>query len=389
MFRVRMKLVPALGSRRFAVSPMTTPPSERKYRVYKANEVFPTQPRHVTVEINNRDDKQSNVGSACRHSQTVALLETTNRVVTPTTPRKAYEHDYPGCVQSWGGTFPMFAIWKRGLLPFAELVDIFRASRGTPTMWLNRNLCLNGMVPYDVAMIKAFFSEIKNAKVAAQNEQPFVMQLFDAVNDPKQLEPLITHYQALGPDFPVMLYYSTSRAVYDPALWNPRRAAEFFKTMDRIAPTEYWGLKQPEGCLSAHQMRVLCSTVREANADKPLHVHTQGIHGLSELQAFSAAMGGASSIDAAVPFHSLAGQPFAPALREEFVRHGFKVNAWDTLALTDLLEQSKSVEGFYPVVVRASFRYTKKKERNEKRQRDRETGKQISRWTEMHNSERK
>jgi hypothetical protein len=127
--------------------------------------------------------------------------------------------------------------------------------------------------------------------------------------------------------------------------------------MESIAPSQYWGIKQPEGCLSAHQMQVLCSTVRAADPSKPLHVHTQGIHGLSELQAYAAAMGGATSIDASVPFFGLAGQPFAPSLREEFVRQGFRVNAWDDSALVELLDQSKQVESFYPIVSKPDRRY--------------------------------
>lgn len=333
------------------------PNSERAYKVYKANEVFPVQPNHVTVEINNRDDKQSNVGSAVAHQHTLELLARTNTVCTPTAPRQPYEHAFPGCVQSWGGTFPMFAIWKRGLLPFAELVDMFTVTKGVPTMWLDRNVCLNGMSPYDVPMMKAFFEEIKHAKLAAGNHQPFVMQIFDAVNDPKQLAPVISAYKELGPEFPVMLYYSTSRTLYDPAIMNPRRAMEFFKVMDRHAPTEYNGLKQPEGCLSALQMRVLCDTIRTAQPDKPLHVHTQGIHGFAELQAVAAALGGATSIDAAVPFHSLAGQPFAPAIRGELIRNGFKVNAWNMNALNDLIDASKQVEGYYSAVSQPDRRF--------------------------------
>jgi len=329
-----------------------------KLRIFSAQQVFPTEPKHVTVEINNRDDKQSNVGSAVEHCHTLELAELINQVVTPAEDaRKPFEHSYPGCVQTWGGTFPMFAIWKRGLLPFAELVDLFTATRGVPTMWLDRNICLNGMAPYDIPMMDAFFEQIRVAKVEANNKQPFVMQVFDAVNDPKQLEPVINAYKAKGPDFAVMLYYSTSRTLFDPALMNSQRAANFFKLMEEYAPTDYNGLKQPEGCLSAHQMEVLCAAVREAQPHKALHVHTQGIHGLSELQAIAAAKGGATSIDAAIPFHSLAGQPFAPALREELIRNGFRVNAWDLDKVDELIALSKRIESFYPQVSKPDRRY--------------------------------
>jgi hypothetical protein len=217
---------------------------------------------------------------------------------------------------------------------------------------------------------------------------------------------------------------------------NARRAAEFFKTMHAHAPSDYNGLKQPEGCLSAHQMQVrsvrqgeqgcgkegltntlnasqvLCSTVRSAFPDTPLHVHTQGIHGFSELQVRSnmhlvpwrkhkwlpmlharvctrhwvaprqsmplchstrwlanrlRLLCVKNSFAMVRPSNTLSApdtsqyfadwRPRAFYLCDWVWCAGFQVNAWDMGALDELLTASKEIEALYPQVVNPDRRY--------------------------------
>ncbi len=139
---------------------------------FDPTQIIPHEYGHVRVMSNTtRDAQQSNCSAemANEHRQEITKLID-----------DCYKHTegFPGYEQTWGGTIPMFDIWKRGVNPFDALRQQNAYLPNTPVSMLFRSTAINSMsnLPHDV--IDAF---IKHAAEAGMN----VFTNFDAHNDPR------------------------------------------------------------------------------------------------------------------------------------------------------------------------------------------------------------
>ena len=130
---------------------------------------------HVRI-LNNttRDAQQSNCSAEMADEHRQAITKLIDACYAPTS---AAGHR-PGYEQIWGGTVPMFDIWKRGVNPFDDLRQQCAYMPNTPSSMLFRSTAINAMsnLPHDV--IDAF---IKNSVEAGMD----VFTNFDAHNDPR------------------------------------------------------------------------------------------------------------------------------------------------------------------------------------------------------------
>lgn len=148
------KALRGLHTRNFASSSRDTK------RYWDPNKILPTALGDVRVISNTvRDAQQSNLSAemADVHRQQVA------RIINPV--YKAIKDQPPGYEQTWGGTVPMFDIWKRGVDPFDELRQMSKYLLDTPQSALIRSngLCAMGNQPREV--VDAFISHAYDAGV--------------------------------------------------------------------------------------------------------------------------------------------------------------------------------------------------------------------------------
>ena len=85
--------------------------------------ILPHEYGHVRV-LNNttRDAQQSNCSAEMAHEHRIQITKLIDDCYKPTT----VSGQMPGYEQIWGGTVPMFDIWKRGVSPFDSLREQVR-----------------------------------------------------------------------------------------------------------------------------------------------------------------------------------------------------------------------------------------------------------------------
>jgi pyruvate carboxylase len=130
-------------------------------RAYPARRFDPTQilpaERGAARIISNtaRDAQQSNLSAemADVHRQAIGRLinecyvpvGTSSAAATDGDAKPATAAPFLGYEQIWGGTIPMFDVWKRGVDPFAELREMVSQMRDTPASALIRANAINAM----------------------------------------------------------------------------------------------------------------------------------------------------------------------------------------------------------------------------------------------------
>jgi len=72
---------------------------------------------------------------------------------------------FPGYEQTWGGTVPMFDIWKRGVHPFEEMRQMAAVMPNTPASALIRSNGLNSMSNQPKDVVEAFIEQAYDAGV--------------------------------------------------------------------------------------------------------------------------------------------------------------------------------------------------------------------------------
>jgi len=296
-----------------------------------------------------RDGNQSNNSGATAAHHMLHMSKGMNNILKSGVQKAAEDKQTPlPFLQTTGGTVFMFDLWKRGVNPFDTLVEHFKATPDVPTSWLNRNVCLNGMEPYSRDVVREYFSLIKDAKREAGNTQPYIMQSFCAQNDLKNLSVTFEEWKELGDDFWLMPFFSFAKTPWDPCESNPERTAAWFREVKAMTGgAEMYGLKQPEGDMTATFAECQASAVRAAIGDEAqLHLHTQGNHGLGLPSLLGAVKGGVNSVDSSFVFGGRGGQEDSFALRYLLQSEGFDVNDWDEDGAIGMWEEN--IEKHYP-----------------------------------------
>jgi pyruvate carboxylase len=142
------------GAKPAAAAAATTTTSSRGPRKhFKPHEIYPHKPGHVRICNNTtRDAQQSNLSAEMAHVHRMEVAKLIDDCYAKT-------QGPPGVEQIYGGTVPMFDLWKRGVHPFDELREMTALLPNTATSMLVRSNSLTSMQsqPRDVvdAFIKA------------------------------------------------------------------------------------------------------------------------------------------------------------------------------------------------------------------------------------------
>jgi pyruvate/oxaloacetate carboxyltransferase len=293
-----------------------------------------------------RDGNQSNNAASTAPLHMMQLSVQLNELLAPGV-KAAKESGGPmPFLQTTGGTIFMFDLWKRGVNPFTTIKEHFEVTKDVPTSWLNRNICLNGMEPYSRDVVREHFRLIKEAKIAAGNTQPYIMQSFCAQNDLKNLAVTFEEWKALGDDFHCMPFFSFAKTAWDPCDFNPERTGAWFREVASSGLADLYGLKQPEGDMTLTYARCHAQAARSEVGDKQLHLHTQGNHNLGQAIILGAVEGGVDSVDSSFTFGGRAGQEDSFAIRYLLESEGYNINQWEDDKAIHIWEQQ--LEKHYP-----------------------------------------
>ncbi|KAB5580204.1 carbamoyl-phosphate synthase L chain, ATP binding domain-containing protein [Coniochaeta sp. 2T2.1] len=137
-----------------------------------------------------------------------------------------------------------------------------------------------------------------------------IFRVFDALNDPSQLEVGIKAVQKAGGVCEGTVCYSGD-------MLNPKKKYNlpyYLQLVDKLVAMDIdiLGIKDMAGVLKPHAATLLIGAIREKYPDLPIHVHTHDSAGTGVASMVACAMAGADAIDAATD--SLSGMTSQPSI---------------------------------------------------------------------------
>lgn len=316
------------GVRSFATLPQNR---AHPKRVFDPTKILPHELGKVRI-LNNtaRDAQQSNLSAEMADEHRQAIGKLINAVY------KDIEGP-PGYEQIWGGTVPMFDIWKRGVDPFVELREMSGHMPQTPGSALIRSNGINAMNNQPKDVVNEFIRLSGAAGVdvftnfCAHNDWRNHVNVANAVQEHGY------HYQA-----------AISWAVYNPnpTIYNVQWAVDLFRELVALGAHSLY-VKDPSGVLTPEMAGVLAGEVKAAFPHLPLCFHTHYQTGYGYMAYLKAVENGANGIECSLGFHDGAGQPYGLTMARTLEDLGYDTGRPNHAAMQAIANYCKSLGGQY------------------------------------------
>lgn len=300
-------------------------------RRFDPSAILPSAAGEVRVCSNTtRDAQQSNLAASMSdaHRQEIAALIDACR---PTEGAPGYE-------QTWGGTVPLFDLWKRGVGSFEELRRMTAMMPNTPSSALIRGTSGCSMSPLPSDALRAFISRAYGAGVD-------VFTTFDAHNDPAIIAPVAEAIHEAGGHFQGALSYSVWPE--DPTVYNVRWCVDYFREMVALGAHSLY-VKDPSGVLTPAMAGAIAAEVKDAFPDVPLGFHVHYQSGFGYMTYLEAVRNGANAIECSAGLSDGAGQPYTLTMLRALEDMGFSTGRPDQAAIQRVHDLVKPIRETYP-----------------------------------------
>ena len=225
-------------------------------------------------------------------------------------------------LECWGGA--TFDVCMRFLRenPWERLRQIKKVCRKTPLQMLLRGQNLLGYKHYPDDIVDRFVA------LACENGMD-IFRVFDALNDPRNLETAIASVKKYGGHAQGTICYTTS-PVHTVAAYVKLARQEAAMGIDSLA------IKDMAGILTPGAARELVGALRKALPDMPIQVHSHMTSGMAAAMYLAAAEAGAGCLDCAIStLSSFSSQPPTESVKTILESEGFDTGL-DTGAITKI-----------------------------------------------------
>ena len=233
-------------------------------------------------------------------------------------------------LECWGGA--TFDVCMRFLRenPWERLRQIKKVCRKTPLQMLLRGQNLLGYKHYPDDIVDRFVA------LACENGMD-IFRVFDALNDPRNLETAIASVKKYGGHAQGTICYTTS-PVHTVAAYVKLARQEAAMGIDSLA------IKDMAGILTPGAARELVGALRKALPDMPIQVHSHMTSGMAAAMYLAAAEAGAGCLDCAIStLSSFSSQPPTESVKTILESEGFDTGL-DTAALTKINEYFRKLK---------------------------------------------
>ena len=225
-------------------------------------------------------------------------------------------------LECWGGA--TFDVCMRFLRenPWERLRQIKKVCRKTPLQMLLRGQNLLGYRHYPDDIVDRFIA------LACENGMD-IFRVFDALNDPRNLETAIRCVKKYGGHAQGTICYTTS-PVHTVAAYVRLARRQAAMGIDSLA------IKDMAGILTPGAARELVAALRKALPDMPIQVHSHMTSGMAAAMYLAAVEAGAGCVDCAIStMSSFSSQPPTESVKAILESEGFDTGL-DTAALTKI-----------------------------------------------------
>ncbi|MBR3223038.1 MAG: pyruvate carboxylase subunit B [Kiritimatiellae bacterium] len=233
-------------------------------------------------------------------------------------------------LECWGGA--TFDVCMRFLRenPWERLRQIKKVCKRTPLQMLLRGQNLLGYRHYPDDIVERFVA------LACENGMD-IFRVFDALNDPRNLETAIRCVKKYGGHAQGTICYTTSPVHTVPAYVRlAKRQASM--GIDSLA------IKDMAGILTPGAARELVAALRKALPDMPIQVHSHMTSGMAAAMYLAAVEAGAGCVDCAIStMSSFSSQPPTESVKAILESEGFDTGL-DTAALTKINDYFRNLK---------------------------------------------
>ena len=225
-------------------------------------------------------------------------------------------------LECWGGA--TFDVCMRFLRenPWERLRRIKKVCRKTPLQMLFRGQNILGYKHYPDDIVERFTA------LACENGMD-IFRVFDALNDPRNLEQAIKCVKKYGGHAQGTICYTTS-PVHTVASYVKLAKTQEAMGIDSLA------IKDMAGILTPGAARELVAALRKALPDMPIQVHSHMTSGMAAAMYMAAAEAGAGCFDCAIStLSSFSSQPPTESVKVILESEGFDTGL-DTASLTKI-----------------------------------------------------
>ena len=225
-------------------------------------------------------------------------------------------------LECWGGA--TFDVCMRFLRenPWQRLREIKKVCKKTPLQMLFRGQNILGYKHYPDDIVERFTA------LACENGMDIV-RVFDALNDPRNLEQAITCVKKYGGHAQGTICYTTS-PVHTVANYVKLAKEQASMGIDSLA------IKDMAGILTPGAARELVATLKKALPDMPIQIHSHMTSGMAAAMYMAAAEAGAGCFDCAIStLSSFSSQPPTESIVSILESEGFECGL-DRAALTKI-----------------------------------------------------
>ena len=233
-------------------------------------------------------------------------------------------------LECWGGA--TFDVCMRFLRenPWERLRRIKKVCRKTPLQMLLRGQNILGYKHYPDDVVDRFVA------LACENGMD-IFRVFDALNDPRNLETAIASVKKYGGHAQGTLCYTTS-PVHTVAKYIELAKQQEAMGIDSLA------IKDMAGILTPGAARELVAALRKALPKMPIQIHSHMTSGMAAAMYLAAAEAGAGCFDCAIStLSSFSSQPPVESVKVILESCGFKTGL-DTSALTKINSYFKGLK---------------------------------------------
>ena len=239
-----------------------------------------------------RDGHQSILATRMRIGQMTPVLDQLDNI--------GYE-----ALECWGGATYDSCLRFLDEDPWERLRTLKAGLKNTPTQMLLRGQNLLGYKHYADDVVEAF------CKAAVKNGIDRI-RIFDALNDPRNMEKAIQYTKEAGGHVQATMVYTISPVHTD---------ENFLKTAETLVEmgTDSLCIKDMSGLMAPKDAYSLISTLRKRFGDLDIDLHSHMTTGLATATYWEAAKAGVSIIDTALsPFGHATSQPATESMVEMF-----------------------------------------------------------------------
>ena len=225
-------------------------------------------------------------------------------------------------LECWGGA--TFDVCMRFLRenPWQRLREIKKVCKKTPLQMLLRGQNILGYKHYPDDLVERFVA------LACENGMD-IFRVFDALNDPRNLETAIAAVKKYGGHAQGTISYTTS-PVHTVANYVKLAKEQWSMGVDSLC------IKDMAGILTPGAARELVGALRKALPKLPIQVHSHMTSGMAAAMYSAAVQAGAGCVDCAIStMSSFSSQPPTEAVKVILESEGFETGL-DTAALTKI-----------------------------------------------------